>query len=275
VHFDFGGYDTVKRAIVLTILACGFLAATTLLAGITEIPAAKDNTLYESQNGTLSNGSGIYTFTGVTAFSEIRRGLVTFDIAGAVPAGATIDNVTLTLQMSKTIAPALPVSLHRALKDWGEGASDAGGEEGTGTTAAAGDATWIHTFSPTDFWDAAGGDFENSASATELVDAEGLYSSSSEGMVLDVQSWLDDPSSNFGWVVVGDESASVTAKRFNSRENETGPPVLSIEFSGGNGDGGGDGGVPASSDTMTLLTAALLLLLGTGAVLRRRATPTR
>jgi len=278
-HFDSGGYDIVKKSIVPIIFACSFLAATALIAGIVEIPAAKDNTLYESQNGTLSNGSGIYTFTGVTAFTEIRRGLLTFDIAGAVPSGATIENVTLTLQMSKTIAPALPVSLHRATKDWGEGASDAGGEEGTGTSAAAGDATWIHTFSPTDFWDAPGGDYENSASATELVDAEGLYSWSSEGMVLDAQSWLDDPGNNFGWVVVGDESTNVTAKRFNSRENEIGPPVLSIEFSGGSGDGGGDGGdgggVPASSDRMMLLTAALLLLLGTVAVSRYRATPTR
>ena len=256
----------------MTIVACSLLAATALFAGTVEIGAAKDNTLYESQNGTLSNGSGIYTFAGVTAFGEIRRGLVRFDITGAVPAGATIDNVTLTLQMSKTIAPELPVSLHRVLKDWGEGASDAGGEEGAGTTAVAGDATWIHTFSPTDFWDAPGGDYENSASATELVDAEGLYSWSSEGMLLDVQSWLDDPRNNFGWVVVGDESADVTAKRFNSRENEIGPPVLSIEFSGENGDGGA---VPASSDTMLPLTAALFLLLGTAAVLRYRATPSR
>jgi hypothetical protein len=266
----------VKRASILIILVCVWLATTALFAGTVEIPAAKDNTLYESQNGTVSNGSGQYTFSGKTGFGEIRRGLLQFDVAGAIPSGATIDNVTLTLQMSKTIAPELEVSLHRALKDWGEGASDAGGEEGTGTTATDGDATWLHTFSPTDFWDMAGGDFENGASATTLVDAEGLYSWSSEGMVLDVQSWLDAPGDNFGWVVVGDESTSVTAKRFNSRENETGPPVLSIEYSGGSGDGGGDGGaVPASSDTMMLLTAGLLLLLGTAAVSRYRATPTR
>ncbi|HEU5108731.1 MAG TPA: hypothetical protein VFT95_09260, partial [Micromonosporaceae bacterium] len=32
------------------------------------------------------------------------------------------------------------------------------------------------------------------------------------------QSWLDDPATNFGWMLVGDESRPQTAKRFDSRE---------------------------------------------------------
>ena len=44
-------------------------------------------------------------------------------------------------------------------------------------------------------------------------------------MVADVQGWLDNPASNFGWLMLGDETAIVTAKRFDTRESAS-PPVL-------------------------------------------------
>ena len=48
-------------------------------------------------------------------------------------------------------------------------------------------------------------------------------------MVADVQSWLDNPASNFGWLVLGDETASATAKRFDTRESAS-PPMLTIQY---------------------------------------------
>ena len=48
-------------------------------------------------------------------------------------------------------------------------------------------------------------------------------------MVADVQSWLDNPASNFGWLVLGDESTIATAKRFDTRESAS-PPVLTIQY---------------------------------------------
>ncbi len=54
-------------------------------------------------------------------------------------------------------------------------------------------------------------------------------------MVSDVQSWLDNPAGNFGWLVLGDESASPTSKRFDTRESTT-PPVLTIEYTASNSD---------------------------------------
>ena len=48
-------------------------------------------------------------------------------------------------------------------------------------------------------------------------------------MRADVQSWLDDPASNFGWLVLGDESEIPTAKRFDTRESAS-PPVLTIHI---------------------------------------------
>jgi hypothetical protein len=53
-------------------------------------------------------------------------------------------------------------------------------------------------------------------------------------MVADVQSWLDDPASNFGWLLLGDETTSLTARRFDTREapNSALRPALEITFSG-------------------------------------------
>ena len=51
--------------------------------------------------------------------------------------------------------------------------------------------------------------------------------------IADIQAWLDDPSTNFGWLVKGSEAVDRTVKRFDSRENETAGnrPVPIVEFS--------------------------------------------
>jgi MYXO-CTERM domain-containing protein len=38
-------------------------------------------------------------------------------------------------------------------------------------------------------------------------------------MTADVQGWVDNPASNHGWILIGNESGPFTAKRFESREN--------------------------------------------------------
>lgn len=192
----------------------------------------KDNTLYESTTGDVSNGAGSFFFVGKTSGASTRRGLVAFDLAGKVPAGATIVSATLQLQMSKTSAGATSVSLHRALRDWGEGASNADANEGRGGNAATGDATWLHTFFNTTLWQTPGGDFAPTATATSSVAGIGVYQWTSAALVADVQGWLDDPTSNLGWVIVGDESSSGTAKRFSARENSTAAnrPQLTIVY---------------------------------------------
>jgi hypothetical protein len=199
------------------------------------ILAGKDNTLYESSTGALSNGAGEYFFAGRSGSGDRRRGLLFFDIAGNVPAGATINSATLRLNMSRTTSGSQLVGLHRVLSDWGEGASKAVGEEGGGANATTGDATWQHRFFNTSIWTTLGGDFTATASASREVSAVGVYTwGSTPQMVNDVQNWLDSPSSNFGWLLLGNESAALTAKRFDSREN-TNPalrPLLIVNYTG-------------------------------------------
>jgi hypothetical protein len=48
----------------------------------------------------------------------------------------------------------------------------------------------------------------------------------------DVQSWLDAPTTNLGWMLRGDEGAAHETKRFDSRTSSTSSarPVLTIDF---------------------------------------------
>jgi len=196
------------------------------------INPSKDNTLYEYEaaNGDRSNALGLHFFTGETFMGKLRRGVLAFDIAGNVPAGSTITGVTLTLNMSKAFdTTARTTELRRLLADWGEGTSQASGEEGTGAPATPNDATWRHRFFDTIFWTTPGGDFSATVSASQSVGALGVYTWSSSQMIADVQSWLDNPTTNFGWLVRGDEPGSATAKRFDTRESAT-PPVLTIQY---------------------------------------------
>jgi hypothetical protein len=225
-----------QRVLLVLLLIMGLAGSKVSTQTQISIDASKDNTLYESSTGALSNGLGQYFFVGRTNQGpglSIRRGLLAFDIAGNIPAGATILTTTLTLNMSKTSAAAHAVSLHRALANWGEGTSVAGGEEGGGGAATTGDATWLHTFFSSSFWSAAGGDFSPAPSASQSVGGLGSYTwGSTSGMVGDVQQWLDNAATNFGWVIVGNEATAPTAKRFDSKDNSNPQvhPVLNITY---------------------------------------------
>jgi spore coat protein A len=198
------------------------------------LAASRDNTLYQPATGgtTNSNGAGEHLFVGRTDDGYIRRAVIAFNLTNAIPLGSTITGVTLTLYMSRTRDTADNVTLYRALANWGEGASNASQEEGRGTQALPGDATWYHRFYPTSLWTTAGGDFRATASATTSVNREGSYSWSSTGLVADVQLWLNNPGTNFGWLIRGEESTTKTAKRFDSREVSTVSqrPVLRVDF---------------------------------------------
>lgn len=190
----------------------------------------QDNTLYQDANGTLSNGGGDYLFVGETRNVGARRTLIQFDLTD-LPAGVTITDVALTLSMNKNNAPGnSPVALHAVSRSWGEGTVEADGEEGRGGTAQTGDATWLHAFSDTAFWDNPGGDFNPDASAMVNIDGNGTYQWTSPEMLNEVIDWYNDPSSNHGWILIGQEGGDATAMRFGSREASSGRPELTITY---------------------------------------------
>lgn len=217
----------VQTALLLT--AALSLPAQTTVA----VPCARDNTLYQNATGTVSNGQGASLFVGVTSGGSVRRALLAFDVAAVVPAGARIVAADLTIQVVQTtFFSPLDVTGHRVSRDWGEGTSAAVGNGGGGAPATTGDATWVHTFFPGTTWTNPGGDFAAAPSFTLVSPTFGAGTSSpSSAMLADVQSWLDNPTQNFGWCLKTAESGSRATRRFDSSENTLGaPPVLRVTY---------------------------------------------
>lgn len=225
---------TRTTSIYLSIVPC--LLALTLSSWASEfvsIAPDQDNTIFE-ESSVLSNGQGTYLFSGRTGSRNgfaSRRALLRFDIGSAVPAGSVITSVSLELNMDRTVTGSLPFSLYRLTRSWGEGASNAVGVEGAGDQAEAGDATWEQAFFPNENWTTPGGDYAGTASATRNVGSTGLYSWTGNGLVNDVQAWLDTPLQNFGWILIG-PTDETSAKRFLSSEafNAADRPRLTIGY---------------------------------------------
>lgn len=213
-------------------LSLSLLTAVPALADNVVLTSVKDNTLFESASGELSSGVGSSMFAGRTGqgVDDIRRALVQFDLS-SIPSGSTITGAVLSIFMSHTgPAGAQPFTIHFAQESWGEGTSNSG-TFGTGVASTANDATWIHRSKPGTFWSTAGGSFAAASSGSAVVDAVGSYSwGSTPGMVADVQAWLDNASTNSGWLLMGNETGILTAKRFATREASANRPTLRVDY---------------------------------------------
>lgn len=247
------------------ILAAVSVGAPGLLAraDVVSILPSRDNTLINQAPGSptiYADGAGAALFSGVTADNFKRRALIEFDIAGSIPAGATITRVDLTLTCTRTRGGSLALSLYRMTSDWGEGDTNPFGQGGLGAPAVAGDATWNERFFGSgNTWTTPGGDFVPVVSATRSVSGTGVYQwTTTPQLVADVQSWLNNPDANYGWILKSPENVSSNAKRFTSRQSTATDelPKLRIEYT-----------VP------TPATAAVLGLAGCVVTSRRRRTP--
>ncbi len=234
------------------------------------IEPSRDNTLYESATGDLSNGAGTHMFVGLTgpnAGTLIRRGIVAFNLPAQIDSGSIINSVSLqmTLSQSPPMATPIDVSLHTVTSAWGEGASDAGDPGGAGDSSSTNDATWQHSFFDSTFWNAEGGDLLASPRATTSVNLVGDYSWSTANMAADVQSWLDSPADNHGWIIIGNEGTASTARRFETREHSVPQvrPQLTIDFTPSNPPPplAGPISVPALNATGLIAMISLILLV--------------
>jgi hypothetical protein len=229
-----GEMSSWKRSLLL-IVVVNLAFAATAIADTVSLAPKKDNTIYsESQ---YTNGGGQHFFAGTTLHNYRRRSLISFDVSASVPAGSNIQSATLRLHMSRTnpLAHPITVSLHRCLAAWGEGTAVGLLGEGGGGPPGPGDATWTYNSFDTGMWSAPGGDYASTPSGSTSVSDIDFYTwPSTPGLVADVQSWLDSPQTNFGWVVVSAPEAQgvITSKRFDSRENLSPEfrPVLEIVY---------------------------------------------
>jgi len=247
------GFTNALMVMILFIFAC-----TDLQADVLEFSPVMDTTLYEDASGRLGNGSGQYLFIGRTWDENgvdklLRRAVLKFDL-DSLPRGSTINSASfsITIDQVPPTATSAIVSLHSLSRNWGEGASNAPGAEGRGTTAQVNDATWLHTFYATGLWNTPGGDFAVEVLASETISSspQGVTFTSLQ-LMADVQRWVDDPASNHGWVLLGDEVFIQNARRILSREySGPGGPLLTLDVS-----------PPPPVDVPALTTTGLLILV--------------
>lgn len=203
-----------------------------LSAVVVQLAASQDNTIYNVPSGDLSNGQGQFIVTGgAGGIAAARRGLIAFDVAGAgIPEGSTILDVVLTMNLTQTVGGATNVAVHRSLKAWGEGFTDAPGTELEGAPTRSFDATWMFPQFGGQAWARLGGDFA-SASASVATSALGAYEWTGGDLVSDVQDWLDSPNSNFGWFIrSGETSGNVKAFASRHSANAALRPKLEITY---------------------------------------------
>ncbi len=209
-------------------------------ADVVTLSPSADTTLHEYfPDNNL--GAQIHFNAGTTQNGPRTRGLMRYDIAGFVPAGATINAVTLTLEVvGQPVDGDAPSNfeLHRMLVGWGEG-TGSGSPPSLGAPALSGEACWNSPAALTPLtWGASGGlagvDFAADRSGDTYIYGVGLSPyvfDSTPGLVADVQSWINQPASNFGWMMLtDDESVIFSARRFASREDPFRSPMLQIDF---------------------------------------------
>jgi hypothetical protein len=241
------------KIILNSITLTAGLSAAFLLFGAVSSASADTVTVGSSQDTTIfannvnnSAGGTVVMFSGTDGNASIKRALVKFDVAASVPAGSTITGVQLTLFLGQVAGNVTTgtatIGLYRLTDDWGEGTNGAGtsiAADGQGFPAQGGDATWANRFysstSPTP-WTNAGGDFIATSSAQTTVGATtntGYAWLSTPALVADVQGWVDNPSSNSGWLLKNnDEVSTKTFRAFYTREetNSFLQPQLQVTF---------------------------------------------
>jgi hypothetical protein len=215
--------------------------AATAPADTLDLHPVADTTLIETQPD--NNNGGQFFFTAGTTQNYPRvRGLVRFDVS-ALPSGAVINSVTLTLEMTKQPRDGYNSStlgMHRMLQAWGEGDKTMADplSPGLGAPATEGEATWNERMFGLHAWAAPGGapglDYADAVSSSVNVYGTGdspFTFSSETGTVDDVALWQRDPNSNFGWMLKAeDEDINFTARRYASRENADFAPNLHIDY---------------------------------------------
>jgi len=160
----------------------------------------------------------------------VGRMLVKFDLT-SLPKTAVINTAELRVSVSRESSSGgagARYDLRRVLVDWSEGSK--GGQ--SGGKAVPGEVTWNARKSGSDLWTTPGGDigadFSGSTSASQVLDGAGAYSfSSTTTLVQDVQAWVNNSSSNFGWVILSEsEDQAGNVRRVSAKESAKSPQLV-------------------------------------------------
>ena len=218
-------YEKHASIIISLLLVTSFLSIS--LATIPLVSAAETTIQPSSADSYMNEGAKDTNYGGQT-YIEVSskpsawgnaRGILKFDLS-SIPSGSTITSVTLSLYLYSTRGYDRTYCLHKVTKNWTESG-----------------VTW-NKYDGTNNWTTSGGDYEATASAT--VTAGAVWNIwvdwSSSTLVSDVQGFVNNPSTNFGWIIKDQTEGSSNQDwvRFYSKEytGTTLRPKLAVTYSG-------------------------------------------
>jgi len=221
---------TKPRSVLVAALAIVPLFGRLTVAGYADsvtLPAVADTTIQEAFAANNFGGGNTFTAGGRNQGGRTRA-MLQFDIAAYIPKGATINSVSLTVNVNNVNGPGSTFLLHRLTAAWGEGG---GSDLGVGNVAVANEASWDDRLGPGTAWTLAGGDYVTIPSASQAVAGLGGYTFSSTGLTADVQFWLDAPENNSGWLMRSEvEDIAGTIRRFAGRLDPAKPPQVQVDY---------------------------------------------
>lgn len=229
----------LRRFIPLVVIFC--LAPEILRAETISLQPVADTTLIQLSPGNNMGGAGYFNAGTTGGDGYLNRALLRYDL-GLIPAGSTITSVSISFDVIRQPQSGSQnsfFSLRRVLQSWGEGVQLPADENqpGQGAPASTGEATWNSRFDGGAAWAQPGGgqgvDYSATLSATAFSAPTGeqMYFGPTPALTADVQSWVNAPFGNFGWMLMSEsEDVLKTARMFASRESGFGPTLV-VEFS--------------------------------------------
>lgn len=197
-------------------------------------PLLQDTTIFE---GTGLGGAGASPILYAGRLGDLgnglrRRFLIQFDVLGSRPegCGASVALATLSLSNGRVKdANKVGLRIHRVEREWKEGSGM--NQDAEPGSAEEGEPTWGWRSWQSARWATPGGDFVASPSASSTEACPGRFSCqrsfASLGLAADVERWRQQPSSNYGWIVIGVEDELQTAQQFTSSA-----ATLTVTFAG-------------------------------------------
>ncbi|OGY90712.1 MAG: hypothetical protein A3B31_02620 [Candidatus Komeilibacteria bacterium RIFCSPLOWO2_01_FULL_53_11] len=170
---------------------------------------------------TNNYGSAITMLAGKVGITDnaFTRPLVKLDLS-SIPTNATVNSASMTLTLTASQATSEVVNAYALRASWGETTSSWTNRD-TGTSWVTGGADDTTS--------------DRSASSMGSVTVASGAGGTQYTWALDaatVESWVSDPSSNYGMVLIGNEGANSTLKTFATQNNATASyrPSLAVSY---------------------------------------------